>query len=1236
MTKKFTGQGVLNYRGVNAVAPPDLSSYERAPLTTDYREFDIGHLWLESGTENIWMLTDKEAHVATWTLITGGGVGSIIQVNGGTNITTVNPTGPTVTVNLDDSVTLAGSLTISSLGKGVLQTNVSGLVSTSAGTDGQVLVGNTSGAPAWYTLTSADGSVVFNPGPGTLDLQATGGGGGGGLTSMPTDSGTATVSATGTIDVLGGLNINTAASAAHEVTVSLDNSISLSGTITSVGDITTTGGNLEVDTGDITATLGSITAGNEITAAADITTTGGNIEVDIGDINVTLGDITVGNDVTVGNDLTVSSLSNGVVQSSAAGLFSSSDGTVGQLLITDGAGTIAWANLTAGSNIAIDDSSVPGQITISASGGSSGVSQVDGGTNITTVDPTGPTVTVNLDDDVTLAGFLNAATTVTAGTGVTVTTGDVDISSGSLNLPTTTATDGQIIQNSSRLLHSYGSDNLFLGPGSGNFTLTGDFNLGLGQSSLDALTSGTRNVCMGSDAGGNLTTGSANNLWGVSTGGSLTSAVYNTFIGKTTGVFVTTGSYNTAIGCSSASNADGTGYGAGASLGTTSSSNILISNDGASESNTIRIGIDGSGDKQQNRAFIAGIYGVTPVGGIEVAIVDSNGQLGSVSTGTSGYVLTSNGPGVLPSFKVSGGGGGGLLTNPTDSGTATISGANAITLHGGTNIGTVASGASEVSINLDPSIILTGSVTAGTTLAAGTSVTAGTTISSTGNITSISGNVSSTAGSVSAGTTVTAGTSISSGTSITAGSTLASTGATTVGTALTVSGLGRGVVQSSAAGLFSSSEGTDGQVLIGSSTGAPAWASLTAGSGISITPGANSITITNTGGGGGGITTISGGDNIVVSSPTGPTTTVSLANPIAWNYAGQITMQGGNFLSGPLNGRSVALGAGSGAADFSVSVGAGSLQLSTGGYNTAVGYGTGSLITSGDLNALVGHNSGASITTGGSNTLVGYRGRLTSGTRNVGIGIDNYGGPTTGSYNTLINGGFDLASSESNNVLISNDGVVGDNNTIRIGTTGTGNFEQNKLFVAATYGTNIGTGSLVYVNSDGQLGTVTSDALPRSAFRAYQASNRANVTGDGSTYWLGANISMVEEYDSGGDFYPGNGAGSNAVFTAPITGLYNFTLSILLTNLQEPPPDPPVYIYVYTDPLNIVTTSKTYQLINPALVYNDEQTLFYTVFARMSAGDTAQFNCAIIVEQGTKTVGVGATHTWIGGFLIAT
>lgn len=74
-------------------------------------------------------------------------------------------------------------------------------------------------------------------------------------------------------------------------------------------------------------------------------------------------------------------------------------------------------------------------------------------------------------------------------------------------------------------------------------------------------------------------------------------------------------------------------------------------------------------------------------------------------------------------------------------------------------------------------------------------------------------------------------------------------GSLTVGTTLTVDGLGLGVVQSSAGGLFSSSAGTNGEVLIGGNGVAPVWANITGGPGITITNASGAITIANNNGG---------------------------------------------------------------------------------------------------------------------------------------------------------------------------------------------------------------------------------------------------------------------------------------------------------------------------------------------------------------------------------------------------
>ncbi len=133
---------------------------------------------------------------------------------------------------------------------------------------------------------------------------------------------------------------------------------------------------------------------------------------------------------------------------------------------------------------------------------------------------------------------------------------------------------------------------------------SGDQNTGFGRAVLNSLTSGTSNTAIGHNSGFNVT-GSDNTLIG-------TSAAANLH-----------GSYNIVIGSQ-----------AGSAYASAEASNILIGNSGVvAETNTIRIGTQGAGNSQQDTAFMAGIYGVTPaVPTTQSVIIDSAGQLGTTAS----------------------------------------------------------------------------------------------------------------------------------------------------------------------------------------------------------------------------------------------------------------------------------------------------------------------------------------------------------------------------------------------------------------------------------------------------------------------------------------------------------------------------------------------------------------------------------------------------------------------------
>ena len=82
----------------------------------------------------------------------------------------------------------------------------------------------------------------------------------------------------------------------------------------------------------------------------------------------------------------------------------------------------------------------------------------------------------------------------------------------------------------------------------------------------------------------------------------------------------------------------------------------------------------------------------------------------------------------------------------------------------------------------------------------------------------------------------------------------------------------------------------------------------------------------------------------------------------------------------------------------------------------------------------------------------------------------------------------------SSNVYIANYGCpypCSESNTIRIGTQGTSDFQQNVTYIAGIYGATAASGVPVYINSDGQLGTLTSSLRFKEQVRDMGGSSSA-------------------------------------------------------------------------------------------------------------------------------------------------
>jgi hypothetical protein len=136
---------------------------------------------------------------------------------------------------------------------------------------------------------------------------------------------------------------------------------------------------------------------------------------------------------------------------------------------------------------------------------------------------------------------------------------------GNLSLPVTTASAGILKLGGVNLLHAFGSQNVFLGAGAGNQSLTGTANTGTGFEALLANTTGSDNAAHGANTLRSNTSGGANTAVGSSalsanltgnnntavgayTLGSNTNGIQNTASGAEALYANTSGSGNTAIG----------------------------------------------------------------------------------------------------------------------------------------------------------------------------------------------------------------------------------------------------------------------------------------------------------------------------------------------------------------------------------------------------------------------------------------------------------------------------------------------------------------------------------------------------------------------------------------------------------------------------------------------------------------------------------------------------------------
>jgi len=291
----------LKYIGVRSKTPPNFKTRNRAPLSTDISGVYRGDIWHEADTENIWMLTSKYNNIAIWSQLSNSG--------GSASFTDITITTGDLTLEDGDIIIESGGIVIEAINYiSTLKTLGDGTIyGLPDGNDLEVYMGSTGVSAEFGALTSTGATVTITRTATGINFEAAGGTAAGTFTASDGNSVVPTLG--GNLNILGGTNVNTTAAIDNTVTIDLDDTISLT-------DLTLTG--------DLTVNVDSHLVG----------------------------------DVLIDGDFAISSLTEGVLLSDGSGDITSSAGTDGYVLTSNGAGAVpTWQASGGGSGTVAELSS---------------------------------------------------------------------------------------------------------------------------------------------------------------------------------------------------------------------------------------------------------------------------------------------------------------------------------------------------------------------------------------------------------------------------------------------------------------------------------------------------------------------------------------------------------------------------------------------------------------------------------------------------------------------------------------------------------------------------------------------------------------------------------------------------------------------------------------------------------------------------------------------------------------
>lgn len=632
-------------------------------------------------------------------------------------------------------------------------------------------------------------------------------------------------------------------------------------------------------------------------------------------------------------------------------------------------------------------------------------------------------------------------------------------SAGGIELPATTSAGvGVLFQNGLRLLHTFGTDNLFVGLNAGNFTLTSANNaVGLGPAALSNISTGDNNTALGAYTMVQTTIGADNTAVGYNVLNLTTTGVRNTGVGSFALDANMTGADNVAVGYNALTantSSNLTAVGASALAANTSGPNNTAVGSGSLMANTTggqntSVGVNALSKN-------VGASENTAMGYLALF----NNTAGALNTGIGSNALAANSTG----NNNTGVGAGVLQSNDGDGNTAVGRQAMFSNSTGDFNtaIGELAlnantTGISNTAVGRNALLVTTGGGNTASGAGAGNVNTTGSDNTFIGSFANASVNNLSNATAIGANAVVTASNTIQLGDGAVTNVNTAGriTSATATHSALPNLSSATDVVVAAAGGVLETRTAA-------SLTGATAWAlggNTAPSSNIFGTLDATNVdmragnttqlTLLNAG----GIdlpATTAAGVGVVFKAGTRFIHAFGFNNFFAGAGAGNLTMTGASNTavgvsvlsanttggSNTAVGRNVLQNNTTGSANSAVGSDA-LTQNITGINNTAMGYGAMAANITGSANAAFGSQALTANLTGFFNTAIGEQALLiTTGTGNTASGAGAGNVNTVGGYNTFI--GYQAnpsANNLTNATAIGNGAIVTASNTIQLGNT---------------------------------------------------------------------------------------------------------------------------------------------------------------------------------------------------------